>query len=187
MRRRRLIAASLLAVAVVAGLAVWEMRPQSKPRAASATRSDYILENFELTSLDENGLESFSVKAPRLEREPNGKSLTMQLPQFSFPDKDGGRWLATSNSAWVAEKGVEVRLIDKVELVGPPSALGDRARFSTAHLNIFPKQDLALSDDPVTISRADSILHGTGLRADMQTHRIQLLANVKGRYAPRRP
>ena len=86
----------------------------------------------------------------------------------------------------MAEKGVEVRLIDKVEMLGPPSPLGERARFSTVRLNIFPKKDLALSEDPVTISRADSILRGTGLRADMQTHRIQLLANVKGRYAPRR-
>ena len=187
MKRRRLIAASLLAVAVLAGLAVWELRPKPQARVASASRSDYILENFELTSLDEDGLESFSVKSPHLERDRNGKSLTMQLPQFSFPDEDGGRWLATSNSAWIAEKGVEVRLIDKVEMLGPPSPLGERTRFSTAHLQIFPKQDLALSQDQVTVSRADSILRGTGLRADMQSHHIQLLANVKGRYAPRRP
>lgn len=187
MRRRSLIAASLLAVAVLAGLAVWEMRPRKAGRAVTSSQSDYILENFELTSLDENGQESFSVKAPHLERDPNGKSLTMRLPEFSFPDKKGGRWLTTSNSAWVAEKGVEVRLIDKVEMFGPPSPLGERTRFSTEHLQIFPKQELALSEDPVTISRADSILRGTGLRADMQTHRIQLLANVKGRYAPRRP
>jgi lipopolysaccharide export system protein LptC len=186
-RRRSLVAASLLAVAVVGSLAVWELRPKPKPSVPGPIRSDYILENFELTSLDENGKESFSVKAPHLERDPGGKSLTIRLPQFSFPDKDNGRWQATSNSAWVAEKGVEVRLIDKVEMIGPPSPRGERTRFSTARLQIFPKKDLALSEDPVTISRADSILHGTGLRADMKSHHIQLLANVKGRYAPPRP
>jgi lipopolysaccharide export system protein LptC len=185
--RRRLISAGLLAVAVFASLAVWEMRPKPQLVVPSASRSDYILENFELTSLDENGMESFSVKSPHLERDPSGKSLTIKLPEFSFPDDDGGRWQATSNLAWVAEKGVEVRLIDKVDMLGPPSPLGERTRFNTEHLQIFPKQNLAQSQDPVTISRADSILHGTGLRADMQTHHIQLLANVKGRYAPRRP
>ena len=184
MRKRTLLAASLLAIAVVAGLAVWEMRPKPLAGPASTGRSDYILENFELTSLDSEGNESFSVKAPRLVRDPGGKSLTITLPQFSFPDKKEGRWLVTSKSAWVAEKGVEVRLIDNVEMMGPPSPLGDRTRFSTAHLQIFPNKDLALSDDLVTISRADSILHGTGLRADMKSHQIQLLANVKGRYAP---
>jgi len=186
-KKRILLAASLLAVAVVAGLAVWEMRPKATAGKSSTSRSDYILENFELTSLDQDGKESFSVKAPHLERDPGGKSLTITLPQFSFPDKKEGRWLVTSGSAWVAEKGVEVRLIDSVEMLGPPSPLGDRTRFSTARLQIFPNKSLALSDDAVTISRADSILHGTGLRADMQSHHIQLLANVKGRYAPARP
>ncbi|MEO7252575.1 MAG: LPS export ABC transporter periplasmic protein LptC [Arenimonas sp.] len=186
MKRRSIIALSLLVIASVAGVAVWDLRPPPKPRPPASGRSDYILENFELTSLDEAGKESFSVKAPHLERDVNGKSLTIQLPRFSFPDKKSGRWLATSNSAWVAEKGVEVRLIDQVEMFGPPAPSGERTRFSTVKMQVFPKQDLALSEDPVTISRADSILHGTGLRADMKSHHIQLLANVKGRYAPRR-
>lgn len=182
-----IVAASLLAIAVVASLAVWEMRPKAPAGRSSSDRSDYILENFELTSLDEDGSESFTLKAPHLERDPGGKTLSITEPEFSFPDKKEGRWLVTSNSAWVGEKGAEVRLTDQVEMLGPPSPLGDRTRFSTAHLQIFPKQNLALSDDAVTISRADSILHGTGLRADMQSHHIQLLANVKGRYAPARP
>ena len=185
--RRNLVAGVLLLVAVAGGLAVWQMRQTAPAPKPGPVRSDYVLENFELTSLDEAGLESFSVKAPRLERDPRGKSLTLQLPQFSFPDKDGGRWQARSDTAWVADKGVEVRLNDKVEMIGPPTPLGERTRFNTEHLQIFPKQDLALSQDRVTISRADSILRGTGLRADMRSKHIQLLADVKGRYAPPPP
>lgn len=187
MKRPLLFSAILLGVAVVAGLAVWQMRPKAKPLSPGLARSDYILHDFELTSLDSEGKESFSVAAPYLERDPGGKSLSIRLPRFSFPDRKQGRWLATSNSAWVAEKGVEVRLIDKVHLVGPPSPRGEHTRFDTARLQIFPKQDLATSQEPVTVTRADSILQGTGLRADMKSNRIQLLANVKGRYAPRRP
>ena len=187
MRKRSLAALSLLTVAVLGGLAVWQLRPAAPPPPVNPARSDYILEDFELTSLDEQGQESFSVTAPRLERDPKGKSLTLQLPRFSFPDKDGGRWEATSRSAWVAEKGVEVRLIEQVELVGPPSPVGDQTRFSTGVLRIFPKDDRAESEDRVTVTRADSILRGTGLRADLRSKRIQLLSDVKGRYAPARP
>jgi lipopolysaccharide export system protein LptC len=184
--KRRYIALGLLALAASAGLALWQLQPSPRLRSAEPVRSDYTLINFELTSLDEAGKESFSVHAPRLERDPRGKSLTVQLPEFSFPDKNGGRWQATSKSAWVAPKGVEVRLIDQVEMIGPPTPTGDRTQFNTEHLQVFPKANQARSDDPVTMTRADSILSGTGLRADMQTHHIQLLAEVKGRYAPRR-
>jgi lipopolysaccharide export system protein LptC len=174
-------------VATLAGIAVWQLQPAPRPPSPAPTRSDYVLENFELTSLNERGEEAFSVAAPHLERDPGGKSLTLSKPQFSFPDRKEGRWLAVSDTAWIADKGVEVRLNDNVLFTGPPSPSGDRTRFETAHLKIFPKQDLALSEDSVTVTRADSILRGDGLRADMKAHRVQLLANVKGRYAPRRP
>ena len=182
--KRRFVALGLLALAASAGLALWQLQPASRAHGTDPIRSDYILGNFEMTALDAAGKEAFSVRSPHLERDLHGKSMTLQLPEFSFPDKDGGHWQATSRTAWIAEKGVEVRLLDRVELVGPPSPTGDRTRFTTAHLQIFPKSNQARSDDLVTISRADSILHGTGLRADLQTHHIQLLAAVKGRYAP---
>ena len=187
MKRPLLFSAMLAAAAVFAGVAVWQLQPKPRPLAPVPAHSDYILKNFELTSLNERGEESFSVAAPHLERDPGGKSLSILAPRFSFPDRKQGRWLATSETAWVADKGVEVRLNDKVLFTGPPSPSGERTRFSTARLQIFPKQDLALSEDSVTVTRSDSILQGTGLRADMKAHRIQLLANVKGRYAPRRP
>ena len=187
MKRPLFFSALLAVVATGAGIAVWQLRPQPKPAGPLAARSDYILENFELTSLNERGEEAFSVAAPHLERDPGGKSLTILKPQFSFPDRKEGRWVATSDQAWVADKGVEVRLNENVLFTGPPAPSGERTRFATAHLQIFPKQDLALSEDSVTVTRADSILRGDGLRADMKAHRIQLLANVKGRYAPRRP
>jgi lipopolysaccharide export system protein LptC len=185
-RKRSIAAAAMLVLAAIGATALWKLRPGDAPPPASLARSDYVLEDFDLTSLDLQGKESFSVKAPHLERDPGGKSLTMRLPKFSFPDRKAGEWQASSDSAWVAEKGVEVRLLHKVEMVGPPTPSGERTRFTTDRLQVFPKQDLALSEDPVTVSRADSILHGTGLRADMKAHRVQLLANVKGRYAPPR-
>jgi len=187
MKRPLLFSAILAVAAVGAGLAVYQLQPVPKPPKPVPARSDYILVNFELTNLNEKGQESFSVAAPHLERDPGGKSLTIQKPAFSFPDRKEGRWVATSGTAWVADKGVEVRLDSKVLFTGPPDPSGDRTRFATEHLQVFPKQDLALSGDSVTVTRADSILQGVGLRADMKAHRIQLLSNVKGRYAPRRP
>ena len=187
MKRPLMFSVLLAGAATLAGVGVWQLQPAPRPLAPVPTRSDYILENFELTSLNERGEESFSVAAPHLERDPGGKSLSIRKPRFSFPDRKDGRWLATSDAAWIADKGVEVRLNDNVLFTGPASPSGERTRFATAHLRIFPKQDLALSEDSVTVTRADSILQGVGLRADMKAHRIQLLANVKGRYAPRRP
>jgi lipopolysaccharide export system protein LptC len=186
MNRRGVLILVLLVLALASSLAVWRLRPQPRPAPAVEARSDYTLENFDLVTLDEAGRESFTVRAPRLERDPQGKSLTITAPKFSFPDKGGGRWVATAGMAWVGPKGEQVKLTEQVDLVGPPGELGERTRMRTAELEILPKQDKASSRAEVTISRGKSILRGTGLAADLDTHRFQLLANVKGRYAPAR-
>ena len=48
-------------------------------------------------------------------------------------------------------------------------------------------ENRATSAERVTVTQGDSILTGTGLRADLQAKRFQLLNDVKGRYAPRSP
>jgi lipopolysaccharide export system protein LptC len=186
MSNRGILILVLLALALASSLVVWRLQPQPKPPPVEEARSDYTLENFDLVTLDDEGKESFSVRAPRLERDPQGKSLTITSPNFSFPGKDGGRWTATAGTAWVGPKGEQVKLMRDVDLIGPPGDAGERTRMRTAELEILPKQDKASSPVLVTISRGDSILKGIGLKADLNTHQVELLADVKGRYAPRR-
>jgi lipopolysaccharide export system protein LptC len=186
MRHRAPVIVALLVLAGLSTVAVWKLQPPPKRHVPQQARSDYTLENFGLVTLNSEGLEAFTVDAPRLERDPEGKSLTLTLPKFSFPDKGGrGRWLATSDRAWVGPKGDEVRLIAQVDLLGPATDRGERTHFQTESMQVFPHQNRALTRDAVTVTRADSILHATGLRADMKSHQIHLLADVKGRYVPR--
>lgn len=187
MSKRGLLILGLLAAAMATSVVVWKLQPQPKPPPEEVARSDYTLDNFELVTLDDEGKESFSVRAPRLVRDPQGKALTITAPKFSFPGKgqEGGRWNASAGTAWVGPKGDDVRLTKDVDLVGPPGPLGARTRMQTAELRILPKQDYASSPAVVTISRGDSILTGKGLKANLATHRVELLADVKGRYAPR--
>lgn len=173
-------------LAVLTSIVVWNLRSKPQIKAEGPVRSDYVLHNFEMTTLDVDGKEAFTLKSPYLERDPKGKTLSILTPKFSFPDNNGGLWRAESGNAWVGPKAEEVRLLDKVEMIGPKTAKGQQTRFSTQQLTIFPKKNTAQSKDVVTITRADSILHGRGLQVDMQAKRFQLLADVKGRYAPAR-
>ena len=130
MNKRTIGGLVLFVLAVASSTLVWKLRPQPKPTPVEEARSDYTLDNFELVTLDEQGKESFSVRAPRLERDPQGKSLTITSPNFSFPGKgkDGGRWTATAGTAWVGPKGEQVRLLRDVHMVGPPGELGEQRR-----------------------------------------------------------
>lgn len=184
--KRRTVSLTLFVAVGLLALLAWQLRPGGRKPGAIVARSDYTLDDYQMTTLNERGEEAFTVEGPHLERDRTGKSLTLTQPRFSFPDKNGGRWNARSDRGWVAEKGVEVRLDKAVALVGPPTPRGEQTRIGTEQLRIFPKLDQARSDDTVTVTRADSILQGTGLRVDLKAHRVQLLSDVKGRYAPPR-
>lgn len=182
--RRRLTTLALAVALVAVGLLAWQLRRKTAPLPEVVARSDYVLWDFTLVALNEKGDEAFTVVAPRLERDPKGKTLTLTTPAFTFPDRKQGRWTATSRSAWVGPKASEVRLLDEVMLVGPSPKRGDPPSFSTDRLSVFPDEDRASTDSVVTVRHGRSILSGQGLRADMQAKRFQLLKDVKGRYAP---
>lgn len=172
---------------VLVSTAVWQWRQRQVPPVQAPLRSDYVLRDFELTALGSDGEESFTVRGPYLQRDIGGRSLSLVQPRFSFPGAEGGRWDARSEAAWVSPGAEQVQLMRQVEMRGPPTPAGLVTLFQTDRLTVFPDQDLATAAGRVTITQGDSILSGTGLRADMQAHRFQLLSDVKGRYAPRGP
>jgi lipopolysaccharide export system protein LptC len=176
----------LLALAVLLGsFAAWQMRSRQAGPVVAPDRSDYVLRDFELITLNDDGRESFTVRGPYLQRDVGGRSLSLVEPRFSFPHSSGGRWNASSEAAWVNPGADEVHLLRAVDMVGPPSATGIANRLQTERLLVLPETEQARSDHRVTVTQGDSILAGTGLRADLKAKRFELLNQVKGRYVPR--
>jgi lipopolysaccharide export system protein LptC len=177
---------TIIVLAVLSSWFTWELQHADEIQISGPPRSDYVLHQFEMTTLDDEGKEAFRLTAPYLERDPAGKSITITTPAFIFPDRKGGKWHAKSNSAWVDSSAEEVRLLDQVEMLGPSNKKGQHTTFKTNQLSVFPKKNTASAQQVVTITRAGSILEGRGLQVDMQSKRFKLLADVKGRYAPSR-
>lgn len=176
----------LLALALgLVALAAWQLRSRQAPPVVAPDRSDYVLRDFELVTLNDEGKESFTVHGPYLQRDVAGKSLSLVQPRFSFPHSTGGRWNASSEAAWVSPGADEVHLLRSVVMVGPPSASGVANRLDTDRLVVLPDTEQARTDHRVTVTQGDSILAGTGLRADLKAKRFELLNQVKGRYVPR--
>ncbi len=172
-----------LAVAAL-GLVVWNMRPEKSQKTNQALKSDYRLVDFTMMAFNDKGEEAFSLSAPLLERDPEGKSLTISKPAFTFPGDDDGRWAANAGSAWVSDKAREVQLRQQVKIIGPLSPKGLRTEFNAERLSVFPKENRIHSEEWVTITHGTTILKGLGLEADMKTRRVQLLAKVQAHYAP---
>ena len=114
MNYRKATLAMSVAVAVLA-MVVWDMRGERDQQAEKTARSDYRLQDFSMQAFNEDGKTAFSLKSPLLERDPDGKSLTIQKPEFVFPGEEADRnWGAVAASAWVSDRAREIRLQQKV-------------------------------------------------------------------------
>lgn len=175
----------LLAAALLSGWSAWRQRAQPLPATAASTRSDYLLRDFEIVALNGQGQESFTLRAPRLQRNPDDRTMAIETPLFLLPDKAGQRWQVRARTGWVSADNSEVRLRGDV-IANSPSGNDRPATLKTEQLNVFPDRNEATSAVLVTMTEPGTTMQGTGMRADLDSQRIQLLSEVRTRYVPTR-
>lgn len=187
MNIRWFVVVALALAALASAVLLWQRRPAAVQQTITQQRSGYVLHDFELIALDENGKESFAVKAPYMQETPGARTLELQSPLFLLPASDtpGEHWRLRADSGWVSDDQEEVRL--RGDVVGNSPDNGPRQlTMNTGRLNVYPRQRRATSDDVVTLVQPGSTMTGRGMEALLSENRVTLQSEVKGRYAPSR-
>lgn len=183
----RAIAGWLLLVAVlVSGWSVWTHRSKDDDTAASG-QSSYILRDFELTSLDKQGKEAFTLRAPLLQETPGAKTMELTSPLFFIPDKDASQnyWEVQSKTGWVSENRDEIRLAGAVDARSPEGAARP-VQLQSERMSLFPDSRTATSDTAVKVTQPGLTMTGHGMRADLASKQVKLESEVKAEYVPTR-
>jgi lipopolysaccharide export system protein LptC len=175
----------LLAGALFSGWSVLRHHAAQSPRGAASGRSDFVLRDFELTSLDDTGKEAFTLRAPLLEETPGAKTMQLTTPLFLLPDAQGHYWQVRSKTGWVSAKRDELRLRGKVQTTNPPED-PRRIVMNTEQLNVFPHTRRATSRAVVTVTEPGLTMRGRGMEADLAAKRFTLLSQATARYVPLR-
>lgn len=176
----------LAAIAAATQILLWLVRPSESPPAfVGPPRSNYTLSDFTLDALDEQGRLSFTVTAPTLARRNDDGSLWIDTPQFVLAGSDGADWEGRSDAAWVTKDGAQMLLSGTVEMHRDAFGNMRAARIETRDATAWPKDKKIETAAPATIIQPGSILRGTGMKADLNTHRLELLADVHATFAPK--
>jgi len=175
----------LLVAAILSGWSAWQHRRDDAPAVANDQRSDYLLRDFELIALDNQGKESFTLRAPKLARNPGDKTMSLDTPLFLLPDKQGNHWKVRSKTGWVSADNEEVRLRGDVVATSPEQDARE-TWMNTEQLNVFPDTSRATSPGLVTITQPGSTMSGRGMQVDLASKRYQFKSQVRHRYVPSR-
>lgn len=178
-------AALTLLLALTALASGWSIWTQSHPDESSTlrARSDYVLRDYELTSLGKNGRELFTLRGPLLQRDPTRRSLTLATPKFLVPDSEGAYWEVQADEGLVPPDGDHLEVRGRVSAQSPASK-PPPTRIEATQLTLDLERNRATSAGKVTITRPGLTMEGTGLAADFDRRTVSLLSQVHNRYAP---
>lgn len=184
---------SVLIVLLVIGgaFSAWSLLTHSDDVAATIAadiQPDYTLQDFEMVALNEQGEQSFTLRAPALVRDPSSKIMDITTPVFLIPpgkDSSSDGWEVRSRTGWISAKGEELRLRGQVRAVSDGAA-GVPVTIATEQLNVFPETDIIKSAAEVSFTRPGSILRGRGLEMNLDTKLYSLHSEVRWHYVPTR-
>ena len=186
-RRNLLLGLVLLIAAAGTQLLIWWLRPPPNPNAmVGPPRSSYTLTDFTLDALGQDGQPSFHLTAPYLARRDGDDSLYINAPKFVLIGTDGADWHGTSQYGWVSADNTLLKLIGKVDMLRPATAMASTAQVHTADATVWTQDKRMASPAPSVIQQTGSILRGVGMKADMKTHSLELLADVHATLTPQK-
>lgn len=183
MNWRITVTALLLLGAVATGWSLLHHRPRPMAPGSGAGRSDYVLHDFELVALDDQGQESFTLHAPQLQETPGARTMDLDEPLFLVPDDKGHYWQVRARRGWVSATRDRIRLQGNVIGTSPPEG-AHKVRLATEQMTVFPDRHHASSPAVVTVTQPGSILRGRGLEVALDTRRYEFLSQVRSRYVP---
>ena len=176
---------ALALAAIGTWLLVQWFRPPPKPNEmVGPPRSSYTLNDFTLDALGEDGTPAFRLVAPYLARREGDDSLYVNAPIYTIYGTDNADWHGTSQYAWVSADNSLVKLIGKVAMHRPAVGKVKAAQVHTADATVWTQDKRMASAAPSVIQQTGSILRGVGMKADMNTHSLELLADVHATLTP---
>jgi lipopolysaccharide export system protein LptC len=187
MERRTILTIIVLAsFALATQLLLWFIRPpEAQPAFIGPPRSNYTLGEFEMHALDEEGKLSFTVTAPRLARRNDDGSMWVETPHFVMAGKDSADWKGESDNAWINKDGSKLLLAGAVEMHRDAQGKVKPAKVESRNVTAYPKDKKLETASDATLSQPGAMQTGTGMKADLATHQLELLANVHALFAPK--
>lgn len=157
----------LLLLGLLAALTYWLERTANfddlTNRAKARHDPDFIVEHFGIQRFDPKGDLQNTLTAEKMLHYPDDDTTEVSTPQLNYYREGRQPTHVTAQRAWLNHDGKEVHLIDDVRMVheGAPGTADTVLR--TSRLTVFPDDELAKGDTPVTITQGQTVVEGSGL------------------------
>ena len=151
--------------------------------SANASMPDAIMEGATTLILNKQGKPKMKLSAVKMIHFTKNDNTQFVLPQLTFY-RDKSPWYVNSHYA-SATQGIEhVQFWQNVIIHYPADEEQPDTIIKTRQLSVHPQQQIAETDEKITLTQPNLKLQSKGMHANMQTGFIKLLSNARGEYVP---
>jgi len=145
---------------------------------------DYSIENFNLTLMDKTGKMQYHLNADSMLHFKESDQTQLKKPNVELFRTADEHWQIKANGGNVSARGHQVLLNGNVVIKGTSGKQKEPLLITTESLKISPKNNTISTQDEIKLSGNGITIQAKGMLADMSNETIQLLARVRGSYAP---
>ncbi len=183
----------LFPVLLVLGLALatlWlERLVQLSPvprKDATRHEPDFIVEEFTLTRMSPRGKPETALTAPKMLHFPDDQSTLLEQPRYQQHSEDRPALRVVGDKGSVSKDGEIVRVEGNVVVTREGEKGRPELQMTTSSLEIDPKNEIARTNEAVTITEGESVLRGIGMFVNGKTREFELHSRVQGTYPPQK-
>ena len=143
---------------------------------------DYIMENFEATTMNTQGNMEYRVTARKMAHFPDDDTTELERPLVTAYTDTVALWQVQAERGIARTRNDEVFLAGTVIATRLPTPEQGAVTIDTSNLTINHADNLGVTPDKVTITEAHGVTRATGMRIYLKEKRLELLSNVRGTY-----
>lgn len=165
----------------------WMLQPGPDSNQQNSTdtfNSGYYLLDADISDTDENGQMIYSLHAQRIEHNPLDDSVSLQQLNMTYASSESRPWTINATEGWMDSLHEELILEGQVNVTGSLNQSGQETIIATTRLTLDMTQNVAHTEEIVTIKMAGGSLQAVGLHANLNSQKIDLLSNVRGTFSP---
>lgn len=171
----------IIALAALAAATMWLEQAtrgdEPRPTAAARQLPDFIGERIRLVRYDLSGAPQYELLADKITHFPLGDVSELDSPRLRYDTPDGelrirADWAESRNGGEVLE------LVGNVEVFREGVAGNPDLTLSSNTLTLWPDEQRAETNDPVVLTRGDSVARGNAMKADNLFGTLQLIGDA---------
>ena len=158
--------------------------PQGEIKQFFGRTPDVTMEEFEVTTMDEDGNPLRRLAAAHMAHFSDTGIKELTQPHLIVYRDQAEPWHVASERGRVSADNDVLMLLGKVDIWRNNRDGKREIHIETEDLRVLPREEYAETELPVRISTPETLTRGTGMRAYLGESRVQLLSQVKTTIDP---